>query len=419
LAILLNLVDFIRNVQMVKRLLKSESLRAAIGFGGGGIGFAVGNIFLARILTPAGFGVVTLALALNQFGLTCGPFGLEIVANRHRPRVDRRLASLALFAASTTAVVVAIVAGAYYHLSGAIVGLLLAMVVGSATNRVCIALFQGENAFWPAMLLSQIHNYVLLLIAVLAIALSHQNEVFVVSIVTGAYLATSLCGWWWAHRTVNSGRIAIHPPTALREGFAALGFGVAVQLLSQCERLAIPKVGSLSMLGTYAVLAAMVGSPFRMLQAGTSFSLLPRLRAVKTRADARGILLREAAAALTVSAASVLIILVVSPYVFNVLLNGKYAVSANLMAVSIGVGLAKVWEGFSTTAVAACGSARMLTAISVLSWVCLVLAAAGMAFGARYGLAGILYGAGIAWVLLALAGTYLGVLSFRARFGAA
>ena len=111
---------------MLARLIKSDSLRSALAFAGGGVGFAAGNILLAKILSPASFGVVTLALALNQFGLTFGPFGLEVVANRHRPRVDRRLALLAVSAATVTALGVAVIAGAYYgNNSGTVVRITL------------------------------------------------------------------------------------------------------------------------------------------------------------------------------------------------------------------------------------------------------------------------------------------------------
>jgi PST family polysaccharide transporter len=404
---------------MLSRLFKSDALKSAIAFAGGGVGFAAGNILLAKVLSPASFGVVTLALALNQFGLTFGPFGLEVVANRHRPRVDRRLATLAFSAATLTAIGVALIASLYYNLSAAIVVLMLLMVIGSATNRVCVALFQGENHFRWAMSLSQVHNYVLLIAAVLAAVLIIHNNVFVVSIVAAAYVMSSGLGWWWAHRAVNTGREPIHAALALREGAAALGIGVAVQLLSQFERLAIPKIGSLPMLGTYAVLAAVVGSPFRMLQAGTTFSLLPRLRTAKNAAAARHVLLRESGAALVVSAASIIVVLVAAPWVFRNLLAGKYVIGWDLIWVSIAVGMLKVWEGFSTTAVAACGSARALFAISILAWICLVVAGAAMVYGSRYGLVGILCGVGAAWVLLTVGGTYLAVRSFRARFAVA
>jgi O-antigen/teichoic acid export membrane protein len=266
------------------------------------------------------------------------------------------------------------------------------------------------------MSLSQVHNYVLLLVAVLAAGLAIHSDVFVVSIVAAAYVISSGVGWWWAHRTVNSGREQINTRLALHEGVAALGIGVAVQLLSQFERLAIPKVGSLPMLATYAVLAAVVGSPFRMLQAGTSFSLLPRLRSVTSAAAARSVLWREGAAAMSVSTASVVVVVVAAPWIFSNLLSGKYVIGWDLIWVSIAVGVLKVWEGFSTTAVAACGSARSLVAISVLAWICLVIAAVGMVYGSRYGLVGILYGVGLAWVLLALGGTVLAVRSFKTRF---
>src|ERR1035438_9508690 len=146
---------------MLARLIKSDSLRSAVAFAGGGVGFAAGNILLAKILSPASFGVVTLALALNQFGLTFGPFGLEVVANRHRPRVGRRLGLLALSLATATGIAAAAIAYLYYGLSAGIVALLLPMVMGSATARVGSALFQGEQRLKTAMALSQASNYIL------------------------------------------------------------------------------------------------------------------------------------------------------------------------------------------------------------------------------------------------------------------
>jgi hypothetical protein len=42
----------------------------------------------------------------------------------------------------------------------------------------------------------------------------------------------------------------------------------------------------------------------------------------------------------------------------------------------------------------------------------------GMVYGSRYGLIGILYGVGLAWVVLTLGGTLLAVRSFKTRFAA-
>ncbi len=77
-----------------------------------------------------------------------------------------------------------------------------------------------------------------------------------------------------------------------------------MDLLGQFERFAIPKVRSVEMLGTYAVLAAVVGSPFRMIQIAINFSLLPRLRAVASAAETRAIIVSESLTALLMAIAS-------------------------------------------------------------------------------------------------------------------
>ena len=401
---------------MIARLLKSDSLRSAIGFAAGGAGFAVGNILLAKAMSPEGFGVVALVLALNQFGLTFGPFGLEVVANRHRPRVGRRLGLLALAFATATGIVAAAIAYLYYGLSAGIVALLLPMVMGSATGRVCSALFQGEHRFRAAMILSQASNYVLLFIALLALGLSLASENFVLILMAAGYVIASALGWLVAYRTLNEGRQEIKFDVALSEGAAVLGIGVGVEILSQFERLAIPKVGSVEMLGTYAVLAAVAGSPFRMIRIAISFSLLPRLRAVTSAAEARAVIVREALTALSMAVASCVIIVLVAPLVFNTLLKGKYGIDFGLIGATLVVGLAKIWESFSTAVTVSCGTPRSMAIISVLAWVCLAIAAGAMVIGARYGLLGILYGVGSAWALLAIGGSYLAVVSLRARF---
>lgn len=391
-------------------------MRSAIGFAAGGAGFAVGNILLARVMSPESFGVVALVLALNQFGVTFGPFGMEIVANRHRPRVGRRLGSLALAFATATGAIAAVIAFLYYGLPAGIVALLLPMVMGSATGRVCSALFQGEHRFKLAMISSQASNYILLFIAILALGLSLNSEGFVLILMALGYVITSAVGWWVAYRTVNNGRQEIEFAVALREGAAALGIGVGVEILSQFERLAIPKVGSVEMLGTYAVLAAVAGSPFRMIRIATSFSVVPRLRAAASAAEARAVIVRESLTALLMAAASSAMIALVAPLVFDTLLKGKYAIGAGLIGATIVVGLVKIWESFSTAITVSCGSPRSMAAISVLAWVCLATAAGAMVIGARYGLLGILYGVGSAWALLAAGGSYLAVVSLRTRF---
>jgi O-antigen/teichoic acid export membrane protein len=219
---------------LIARFLKSDSLRSTIGF-------AAANILLAKAMSPEGFGVVALVLALNQFGVAFGPFGLEVVANRHRPRVGRRLGLLALAFATATGILAAGIAYLYYGLPAGIVALLLPMVMGSATARVCSAVFQGGHRFEFAMILLQASNYILLFIALLAIGLSLTSERFVLILMAVGYVIVSGLGWMAAYRTVNNGRQEIKFDVVFSEGAAAVGIGVGVQILAQFERLAIPK----------------------------------------------------------------------------------------------------------------------------------------------------------------------------------
>src|SRR3954447_24172496 len=73
-------------IPSLRLLQKSTALRAAVGFGLGGVGYALGNLLLARALPPAEFGVFTLFLALVQIGASLAPIGLQGQVNR-RPGV--------------------------------------------------------------------------------------------------------------------------------------------------------------------------------------------------------------------------------------------------------------------------------------------------------------------------------------------
>src|SRR6185436_7101435 len=95
----------------LRLLHKSTALRAAVGFGLGGVGFALGNLLLARALPPAQFGVFTLFLALVQMGASLAPIGLQGQVNRHPTRAvsPARLLLTSAIVGATTAAVAAVV----------------------------------------------------------------------------------------------------------------------------------------------------------------------------------------------------------------------------------------------------------------------------------------------------------------------
>jgi O-antigen/teichoic acid export membrane protein len=401
---------------MARHLTQSRSLRAAIIFAAGGFGFAAGNIVLAMVLPAAQFGVVALALALNQFSLTIGTFGMEVIVNRHRPRVDRVFTGYLFGVATATSVVLTLAAGYYYRLTATLTLLLFVMVVASTINKVIAAIFQEDGRIGGSLLLLQIHNYTLLVTAGLIVPLAKLGAPVVVGVVGLGYACTATWGWWQVRRTMSGPRAPISVGLLLREGVAIVGLSVAVQTLFQFERLAIPKVGSMEMLATYAVLAAIAGSAYRMIQLGNSFTLLPRMRAAPDVSAAHAVIRSESITAVIAAVASTLIVIAAKPLVFHYLLRDKYVVGWELIAVMISIGLTRVWEGFSSTIVSALGTATRMAQLSAVSWLSLAIALAGAIGGRGYGLFGILCGMLVAWLTLAGAGTWLALRSFKDRF---
>lgn len=404
---------------MVSRLLKSQSVRGALIFAAGGFGFAAGNIVLAMVLTPASFGVVALLLALNQFGIAMGAFGMEVIVNRHRPVVDRAFAASLLLPALLTSAGMALLAHYYYGLATPIVALAFLLILASIVNRVVASLYQGERKVFTAMALLQVHNYTLLVAAGIVVLFSTHDESLVVGFIAFGYLCTAGLGWLRARTTMTEGRSRIGLRLLLREGASVVGLNVAIQLLFQFERLAIPRVGSMEMLATYAVLTAIAGSPYRMIQAGNTFTLLPRVRAAPDAASARHVIAHEAKTALLVAVLSTLLILACAPVVFHYVLRDRYVIGWSLLAVAICMGAARVCEGFTSTIVSALGSPRRLAQLSAVSWISLAVAVGGVVAGARFGLLGILYGTLAAWVVLAGGGGWLARTSIHERFAPA
>src|SRR5579864_9426644 len=99
----------------------------------------------------------------------------------------------------------------------------------------------------------------MLIAAGLVVLLSKANAQLVAGLIAISYLCSAAVGWWLARKTMTQGRSAINIRVLLGEGFSVVGLSLAVQFLFQFERLAIPKVGSMAMLATYAILTAIAG----------------------------------------------------------------------------------------------------------------------------------------------------------------
>lgn len=399
---------------MPLRLLKSPAILATLGFAIGGVGFALAQLLFARALEPDDFAVVSLVLAINQVGFVAAGLGIDVPINKHRLPASRALLRRILRWAVPIALGVGLVALVFYRLDARIAAGLTAMVVASTANQVASALYRSTQQFVRGLLLTQLQNYALLFIAALALGVDAIEAGGVILLIVLAYGMGATIGWISLRRR----DAALHAePTALqiREGLLAFGYSIAVMILVQFERLVIPARLSMADLALFSVAAALAASPFRMLQIGVGFTLLPRLRACRSREQVRGLLLREATVVAAVTAIMILGVWLLAPYLLGTFLKGRYLLPDSLLVALFIVGTVRVGSAFAVSSVQAMGEERDLRRLTLVAWLSIGLGSSCALAGARFGLHGVVYGAGAGWLALALAAASIAV-SAKARW---
>jgi O-antigen/teichoic acid export membrane protein len=189
-----------------------------------------------------------------------------------------------------------------------------------------------------------------------------------------------------------------------REALAMMGLNASGLFLIQLDRLIIPYVLPLEELATYGVLAAIVGSLFRVLQMGVGFSLTPRLAAAPGVRERRRLIRHEARLVAIIVAVGSAGIWVLTPLIERVFLAGKYHLTGAVILAGIGAGVAKSLNAFSNATVTALADQRELTLVNIFGWVSVAISIAAAAVLSRWGLAGVVWGVGLGWLLRAATG---------------
>ncbi len=387
---------------------------SAIVFASGGVGFALGNILLARVLPEEEYGRVALFLAIAQLGITLGPLGMETVVNRHHLGASASLLGRVLLTSAIAGVVLASTAFLFYGFGTPLAGVLAVTVLAAAVNRVGGAFFQSKQKFGLSLFLILIHNWIVLC-AVPVVLLFDRPEALpaALTIATG-YVMMAALGWrkgfdlrHGAPPSPDSERLTAR--TMMREGLAVVGLQVSVAAFFQIDRLLIPNALSIRDLAIYSVVSAVAASPFRMLQTGFSFALLPRVRACTSRAAIKRLLRHESLVAFAMASVAAVLVIAVTPWLLSLLLDSRYEFHMSLLYALIVVGFIRVWNGISSATVSAVGSARQLIAFNACSWGSLALGASCAWLARGAGLTGVVYGLGVGWLASALAGTLIGV----------
>lgn len=387
---------------MLKALYRSASLRTAVAMGLGGVGFSLGSLLLARVLPTREYGLVSLVLGIVAVGGLTAPLGLDQVAARRGIRLDAGWRRAAFGACAATALGAATIAALVYRLSASLVASVALITLALGLAQAAGGHFQGQQRLRTAVWVVQLLNGALALVALLAAATGLTSAGTVCSLIAAVGILAAAAVWWLVRRREGVGDRQPTPWGLRREAMSLLTVQACSSAFLQLERLLLGPIVGLHDLAVYSVLAALVSSPFRLLQAAVQFTLIPTLRVAASARARRAKVAREAALVFGTVAAGSVAIWVLAPPVARWLTAGRYALSHALIAATLVSGFLKVLSGFTTAVVVSCGEERRLRLLSLVCWGSIGLSVAGAFLTGPFGLVGVLYGISAGWLVRCL-----------------
>lgn len=390
----------------MRSLWFSPTLRSVMIYGVSGLGFAGANLVLARVLPTAQYGLFTLVIALMNLSFAVAPIGVDGIVNRRRLDAGPILLKRTLLAGLVTALLAITIAGFLYRIDTFLLLMVFAATVGGGAMAVAAAQFQSEQRYGISLALTQSPNIVLIIAALAVVWTGLKEARLPVSIAAIGFVLAGIVGWW-----VLFGERAGKPQGESRfpwgEALSFAGVNAAGLVLVQLDRLIIPHVLTLHDLATFGVLAAIAGSLFRVLAMGVGYTLLPRLRAASTVAERRRLIAHEVKLVSVIILAGSIAIWFLTPWIERSFLAGKYHLTGSLLLATLFSGVAKIMNSVTKSTVSALATSSELWILNSLGWVSVAVALIAGIIGARWGLAGLIYGVGLGWLMRALTGSYL------------
>jgi O-antigen/teichoic acid export membrane protein len=385
----------------VRRLWESPTLRSMVVYGASGVGFAGANLILARVLPTEQYALFTLFIALGNLGYSLGPAGIDGVVNRRHLAAGPALLASLWPSCVLVGLAFAVAGMVVYDMSFPLAAMLFVSSTFGGGMMVAGATFQSEHRFGVSLTLLQSPNIILILAALVTVA-AHVTQAWLPALIsTIGFVAAAAYGW--------TGLLAErhhkpHRDSAFSwgEALSFAGLNASGLVLIQMERLVIPHLLPLSQLALYGVLGAIAGSLFRVLQMGVGFSLLPRLRAAATVPERRRLIAQEARLVGAIALLGAVTIWFVTPVAEHLFLAGKYHLPGSLVVAAIVSGIAKIANAFTKAAASALAEPRELSWVNMVGWVSVGIALVAAFAGARWGLAGIIYGVGFGWIVRAV-----------------
>jgi hypothetical protein len=294
--------------------------------------------------------------------------------------------------------------------------LVFVATVGGGAMWVAGAQFQSEQRYGISLGITQSPNLLLLFIAAALTLSSVRTAWFPLFIFALGYVAAAAYGWrvLLREREAKPVRGSSFP---MGEALSFAGLNIVGMVLLQLDRLVIPHVLTMHDLATFGVLAAIAGSLFRVLSLGVGYTLLPRLRAAQSLAQQRHLMAHEAKLVGAIVVGGSAVVLLVTPLIERWFLAGKYHLATSLVIAAIVSGIAKIADSFAKSTVSALGTAAELSLVNLMGWASVGIGIWAAAIGARWGLAGVMLGVGVGWLMRALVAFYLTMRHLKAPAG--
>jgi O-antigen/teichoic acid export membrane protein len=383
---------------MLRALYQSPALRAAAAFGLAGAAFTVGNLILARVFSAQQFALISLVIGVISVSGPSAPLGLDLVIARRGLSFTSRLRSAVLVTSVSIAVATACIAAAVYGLNITLLCAIFLATAAVGVSQATAAHFQGRRQFAVAVPYLQMSNWALVPIAIVSAAFSFTTALVPCTLIALAALTTAAVGWQRVAKLTEGDQSDFAGPAVWREAISLITINTAGALFLQLERLVIPITVGIEHLALFGVAASLVGSPFRMIQAAISFTVIPRLREAKNVEERRQLLRHEFILIGTVLGPTSIVTWIVAPPVAHWFLGGRYDLTSAIIVAMLISGILKVLSSFSTSVVNALASDAGLRLLSAASWVCVVLAALLAYAGRSWGLCGVIYGVSLGWL---------------------
>ena len=393
---------------ILRALYESAALRAGAVLGLGGLAFTLANLLLARTLSPQEYGIVSLVIGIVAVAGLAAPVGLDLVIGRRGLPLGRQLRRRIISTSIAVGLATATVGTLIYGLQ-----LPLAICVGIMTlawglMQASAACYQGQRRFGPATWIVQLSNLALLISALLAALLGFKTAVESCVLLTATTAVGGAIAWVLAGRAATPG-----PSPPMGEAFSLVTIHVSNAVFLQLERLILEPLAGVQALALFGVVAALVASPFRMLQMAVLFTLVPNLRRAENIRDRRRLLGHEMLLVTSVIAAGSVVTWYVAPPLAHWFLSGRYELSPALLCAALVSGALKLCSAFATGTVLALAEDKDLRRLSVVSWVSIGLSIVVSLATAPWGLVGVLYGISAGWLVRSLVAAWMSIPHLR------